>query len=62
MNSTEIQARILLRNFVDLIHEDIFEKTPRGQVREGESVQMTRCKDLLKLADEVRDFLLLDDT
>lgn len=37
-----------------LIHEDIFEKTPRGQVKEGDKVNWVRCKELLAMRDEIQ--------
>jgi len=39
----------------DQIHEDIFEKTPRGQMKEGQSVNMERCAWLLEWADTIRE-------
>lgn len=42
------------------IHEDIFAKTPRGQVREGQSVRWHRCVGLLAACDGLRAIVAAD--
>ena len=37
-----------------LIHSDIFTKTPRGQVKKGQTIEWNRYLRLLSVADEAR--------
>lgn len=52
-------AHDFLHRLLDLVHEDIFEKVPRGQLKPGKGVniRLERCKGLIKLADDVRAYL-----
>ena len=49
--------RELLQKAVDLIHEDVYEKTPRGQPVVGEEIQMQRYFALIELRDKIVEFL-----
>ena len=44
---------LISKYLCDLIHEDIFYKEPRGQVKEGQNVRWHRCLDILKAKDEI---------
>jgi hypothetical protein len=43
-----------LDDLLELVIDDIFVKSPRGQVAEGDEVELTRYKDLLNAADVIR--------
>ena len=42
-----------VNELLNLIHNDIFTKTPRGQVRKGQDITWSRCKDIIKAKDKV---------
>ena len=41
------------RHLCDLIHEDIFYKEPRGQVKEGQKIRWHRCLNILEAKDKL---------
>ena len=47
----------LLHAMLNLIHEDIYEREPRGQLQPGQEVTWHRCWWLLKFKDDVNDVL-----
>lgn len=44
-------------SLLEEIHEDIFKKEPRGQVRVGQYTRWHRCTNLLAEADKLRELL-----
>lgn len=55
--SFESVEQDFLREFIALVHNDIYVKSPRGQVAKGQKVQLKRHLALLELADKVREYL-----
>lgn len=47
----------LSKDMMEHINSDIFYKTPRGQIAEGQDVRFHRCTALLALADKINDFI-----
>jgi len=47
----------LLHELLGYIHDDIYVKVPRGAVKKGQNIRLTRHNDLLVFADKVRVFL-----
>lgn len=55
------RLRAIVETLVEKCHEDIFIKSPRGQVAENDTVHWDRCLWLLELTDQARDVLGKDD-
>ena len=47
----------LVHECLAYIHEDIFERAPRGQIVEGQEVTWHRCAWLLQFKDDVNSVL-----
>jgi len=55
---TEGEVKLVIEVFAkiaDRLHDDIFEKEPRGQAAKGQSIRWHRATWLLKLMDQVRE-------
>lgn len=51
------KLEVALERLLTLIHSDIFVKSPRGQVKKGDDVRLTRYLDLLNEADKARELI-----
>ena len=51
----------IARRLLAEIHEDVFIKSPRGQVIVGKNIRLTRATKLLSLVDELKHLIKGED-